>query len=73
MKKRTKKDQINIFNAYMRKCDEYRKMSLEELKELLKTLKKGLTYHDACLSIIEEKEIQERLNIVKDENKEIQT
>lgn len=71
MKKRTKRDEINIFNAYIKKSDEYRKLTLEELKVLEPTLKKGLTYHDACLRIIEEKEREERLKIVKDEAKEV--
>lgn len=67
MKKRTKKDHMNIFHAYMKKSNEYRKMTLAELKLIEPTLKKGLTYHDAITEMIKEKEVEE---IIKSRNKQ---
>lgn len=53
MKKLTKKDKLNIQNAYFTKQEEYSKLTLEELQELYPKL--GGTYKIACNHVINQK------------------
>lgn len=58
MKKLTKKDIININNAFDRKLDEYSKLTLDELKEIYPKLKG--TYRLACIEVTKIKLLEER-------------
>ena len=77
-KKLTKKDQVTIINAYTKKCDEYSKMSLQELKDLYPTL--GGSYKQACIQVVQRKlqtekklKLEEAINDAKSNIQENQT
>lgn len=58
-KKYTKQDMINIGNAYYKKLEEYSKLTLEQLQELLPTL--GGTYRNVCENMIRQKQTEARI------------
>lgn len=60
----TKGDMTRIGQAYYKKLDEYSKLTLEQLKELLPTL--GGTYRYVCDNMIKQKEMEIRLEKFKE-------
>lgn len=72
--KKSKKDNINIQNAYLRQVVEYEKMSLEDLKELYNKGKLSSTYKEALLNVVAQKlkkikqeTIESKIEEIKDE------
>lgn len=67
--KLTKKDQATKVQSYIKKVDEYSKMSLEELKDLYPKL--GGTYRMACLHVTDKKLKELAENNLKETIKDI--
>lgn len=62
-KKFTKQDMTNIGQAYYKKLEEYSKLTLEQLQELLPTL--GGTYRYVCEGMIRQKQTELRIESMK--------
>lgn len=59
--KLTKKDKTNIVNAYLTKYNEYKALSLDELKQLYETKKIRGSYLKALLDVVTDKLREESL------------
>jgi hypothetical protein len=63
--KLSKKDEQRKLNAYYKKIDEYNKLTLDELKEVLNTKKPGGMYLQALIDVTQHKLNYERVEKMK--------
>jgi hypothetical protein len=57
-KKPSRRDLVNIYEAFNRKVEEYSKMDLDTLKALYPSLRG--TYREACIEVVAEKLAEQR-------------